>query len=77
MDDKTKNELKILITETVKETLIDFFTNQFVSKKEAARIIGISESTIHRKIKSGLIKTEEGKITKEEVVKFQNKYNKK
>ena len=57
------------IKKAVREELINFLTNDFVSKKEAARLMNISESTIHRKINGGLIETVNGKVSKTEVLK--------
>lgn len=50
----------------------------YYSIAKASRIIGISESTIHRRIKDGLINTEiigkSPRITQEEIDRFQNKH---
>jgi len=65
METRLINEIK----KAVREELINFLTNDFVSKKEAARLMNISESTIHRKINGGLIETVNGKVSKTEVLK--------
>ena len=66
METRLINEIK----KAVREELINFLTNDFVSKKEAARLMNISESTIHRKINSGLTETVNGKVSKEEIIRY-------
>lgn len=43
-----------------------------VCKKEAARLIGVSERTLHRMVRDGRMnQTKEGKITREEILRHQ------
>jgi len=64
METEIKNEIK----EIVRREVLRILTNDFVSKKEAARIMGISERIIHRKINSGLVKTVNRKVSKSEIL---------
>jgi excisionase family DNA binding protein len=74
MTEVLKKEIKQIVKqatkEAVKEALFEFLTNNEISKAEAARILKVSERTIHRWIKSGKMKeNKNGKIAKEEVLK--------
>lgn len=58
----TKDELKELIAETVKEQLTEFFNkekapdNRLLSRKEVATLLGVSLPTLHRWTLDGTIK---------------------
>ncbi len=58
----TKDEFKEFIAETVKEQLVEFFNkgkapdNRLLSRKEVAKLLGISLPTLHRWTMDGTIK---------------------
>ena len=54
----------------VKQTLIEFFTQKYINMTDAAELTGKHPRTIRRWIDSGKLKTEDGKIPREEIVKY-------
>lgn len=70
MTEELKKEIKQIVKQAVKEALFEFLTCNEISKAEAARILKVSERTIHRWVENGKMKeNKNGKIEKEEILK--------
>jgi plasmid maintenance system antidote protein VapI len=59
-----------IIKKTVRHTLIEFFTKKTIAQTDAAEFLGVSPRTINNMIRDGRLKKTDGKILREDLVKF-------